>query len=420
MSTRHTAVPDWLAPALAALGTGPLEEAGLRAHVWPLFSRALARSTRVTYLANHSLCRPPDRTALDLAQGVAEWADGLNEAWGPWQAAQLRYGVLLAQLLNAPSPQAIVPKASAGQGLRAVLNALSPRTPNPGGVLQVVATEGEFDSLDFILRVYRHKARIALTLVPARADGHFACEDIAAAVQAGTDLVVVSSVMFRTAQVLEGLPGLIAHAQARGARVLVDTYHHAGALPVDLQAWNADFAVGGSYKYLRGGPGAAWLYVRPDHLDLRTLDTGWYAKADRHRGARPEPPAFAHGGAGWNESTPPAFMPYQALAGLEFTLAIGVARLRAYSLEQQARLAALLAAGGIAARGALGAQAHAHGAFLTVRHPRAADWAQAMDARGVRVDARGEFLRLCPDILNPDAELVRAARVAGEALHSLG
>ena len=120
MSTRRTAVPDWLAPALAALGPGPLEEAGLRAHVWPLFSRALARSARVTYLANHSLCRPPDRTALDLAQGVAEWADGLNEAWGPWQAAQLRYGVLLAQLLNAPSPQAIVPKASAGQGLRAV------------------------------------------------------------------------------------------------------------------------------------------------------------------------------------------------------------------------------------------------------------------------------------------------------------
>ena len=406
-----------IAAAMGALGTGPLTEAGLRAHVWPLFTRALERSARVIYLGNHSLCRPLDRTARDVAQGVSEWALGLNEAWTPWAAARDRYRDGVARLIHAPSADCIVPKTSAGQGLRAVLNALPPGTD---GRLRVVATEGEFDSLDFILRVYRERGRIALTLVPPRQDGRFHAQDIAAAVTPGTDLVVVSSVMFRTGQVVQGLHGLAASAHAAGAKLMVDVYHGAGVLPTDVQAWEADFAVGGCYKYLRGGPGACWLYVHPDHLRLRTLDTGWFAKKDVFSYARPEPPEFAGGGTGWNESTPPVLVPYQALAGLEFTLAIGVERLRAYSLAQQARLAALLAAEGIEARGALGANAPAHGAFLTVRHPRAAELAQALDARGVHGDARGEYLRLCPDILNPDEELVRAARLAGEALRSLG
>ena len=405
-----------IAAAVAALGPGPLTEAGLRTHVWPLFSRALQRSARTIYLGNHSLCRPPDRAALDVARGVAEWYAGLNEAWGPWGEALQSYRELTARLINAPSPDCMVAKTSAGQGLRAVLNALEPRT---GATLNVVATAGEFDSLDFILRVYRQRGRVALTLVPARDDAGFHAEDILAAVDERTDLLVVSSVMFRTGQVMQGLDALVARAQAVGAKVLVDVYHGAGVLPTDVQAWNADFAVGGSYKYLRGGPGACWLYVRPDHLGLHTLDTGWFAKKDVFAYARPEPPEFAPAGAGWNESTPPVFVPYQALAGLEFTLAMGVERLRAYSLAQQARLVDLLAAQGLQARGAVGADAAKHGAFLTVRLPRAGELAKALDARGVHGDARGEYLRLCPDILNPDEELVRAAAAAGAARRTL-
>ncbi len=299
-------------------------------------------------------------------------------------------------------------KTSAGQGLRAVLNALP-------GKPRVVATMGEFDSLDFILRVYRDKGRIDLALVPARDDGEFHAEDIAKAIE-GADLLVVSSVMFRTGQVLGGLPELLRKAHAAGAKVLVDVYHGAGVVPTDMRLFDSDFAVGGSYKYLRGGPGACWLYVRPDHLDsLRTLDTGWFAKKDVFSYRRPDPPEFAPGGEGWNESTPPVLAPYQALAGLDFTLAIGVERLRAYSLEQQGRLKALLAAQGVVSEGA----SENHGAFLTVRHPRAGDLAKAMDARGVHVDARGEYLRLCPDILNPDSELAVAAARLGDALRAL-
>jgi len=290
-----------------------------------------------------------------------------------------------------------------------VLNALP-------GKPRVVATEGEFDSLDFILRVYRDKGRISLTLVPPDADGRFDPGDIVRGIAPGTTLLVLSSVMFRTGQVLGDLRTLVRSVQSAGAKVLVDVYHGAGVIPTDLRALEADFAVGGSYKYLRGGPGASWLYVRPDHLDdMRTLDTGWFAKKDVFAYQRPEPPAFAPGGDGWNESTPPVLAPYQALAGLEFTLAIGVDRLRAYSLLQQGRLKDLLRQQGIESEGAR----RDRGAFLIVRHPRAAELAAGLEAAGVHVDARGEYLRLCPDILNPDEELVAAAARLCEAIRSL-
>jgi kynureninase len=388
---------------------GPLTEENLRREAWPLFSRILQRSARSIYLANHSLGRPPDRTAADIASGVDAWYSAMDDAWDPWMEAHKRFRELTAKLINAPRSDCIVTKTAAGQGLRAVLNALP-------GKPRVVATTGEFDSLDFILRVYRDKGRIDLALVPAREHGEFHAEDISKAVQSGVDLLVVSTVMFRTGQVLGGLPGLVRAAHSAGAKVLVDVYHGAGVIPTDVQALDADFAVGGSYKYLRGGPGACWLYVRPDHLDtLRTLDTGWFAKKDVFSYQRPEPPAFAPGGEAWNESTPPVLAPYQALAGLEFTLAIGVERLREYSLKQQGRLKELLAAEGIAAEGA----SEDRGAFLTVRHAQAGELASAMDARGVHVDARGEYLRLCPDILNPDAELEAAAKRLGDALRGL-
>ena len=388
---------------------GPLTEENLRAEAWPLFSRALERSKKTIYLANHSLGRPLDRTAQDIASGVDAWYTQMGDAWDPWVAAMNRFRSLTATLINAPRPDCIVTKTAAGQGLRAVLNALP-------GKPRVVATGGEFDSLDFILRVYRDKGRIDLTLVPARADGLFHADDIVQAAVPGTALVVVSSVMFRTGQVLGGLQEFIRKAHAAGAKVLVDVYHGAGVIPTDVQALETDFAVGGSYKYLRGGPGACWLYVRPDHLEtLRTLDTGWFAKKDVFSYERPDPPAFAPGGEGWNESTPPVFTPYQALAGLEFTLAIGVERLRAYSLGQQQRLKDLLAQQGIEAEGA----STERGAFLTVKHSRAGELSKALDALGVHTDARGEYLRLCPDILNPDAELAEAAVRLGKAARSL-
>ncbi len=376
---------------------GPLTEANLRAHVWPLFSRV--RQQKAIYLANHSLGRPPDRTAADVTQAMDAWYRDMGEAWQEWNALRDRHRALTAKLVGAPRADCIIPKASAGQGLRAVLNAIG---SDPRDKPRVVASDGEFDSLDFILRVYREKGRIELRLMPWR--------EISLA---NANLVVLSSVQFRTGEVVDNLPKLVRAARSAGSLVLLDVYHHAGALPLDLGALEVDFAVGGSYKYLRGGPGACWLYVRPGLIDtLRTLDTGWFAKENPFAYERPDPPRFGAGGDAWLESTPPVLGPAQALAGLEVTLELGVERLRAWNLAQKARLADLLRAQGVEAAGA----GEDHGAFLTVRHPEAARISAELMRRGVKTDARGEYLRLCPDILNPDEELQAAARALGAVL----
>jgi kynureninase len=146
--------------------------------------------------------------------------------------------------------------------------------------------------------------------------------------------------------------------------------------------------------------------VRPGLVDtLRTLDTGWFAKRDMFRYERPDPPQYAPGGDAWLESTPPVLAPVQALAGLEMTLELGVERLRDYSIEQKQLLADFLALRRIESTGA----GDEHGAFLVVTHPQAEKLRQGLAARSVVTDVRGDKLRLCPDILNTEAELAQAA-----------
>jgi kynureninase len=392
--------------AVAALGPGPLDEESVRARVAPLFSRVLDAGRGRVYLANHSLGRPLDAMEDDVREGLAAWYSRMGKAWDEWSAEMHAHRARLAALLGADRPDCVVPKTSAGQGLRAVLNAFD-------GVPNVIATRGEFDSLDLILREYARRRRIALTLVAPRADGEFAAADLIAAIAPGTDLVVVSQVMFQTGQRLRDIDAIVARAHAVDARVLLDVYHSLGVFPVDIATLGVDFTVGGSYKYLRGGPGACFLAIAPKHLDagFATLDVGWFAKASPFEYERPDPPRFAAGGDAWLESTPAVLPLFQARAGQVFTRAIGVERLRDYSLAQQRRLVALLAEHGIAAQGGSADR----GAFVVVRHANARRWALALEARGIVTDARGEWLRLCPDVLTTEAELRTACGALGDA-----
>ena len=393
-----------IAAAVAAMGPGALTEEGIERHIAPLFGRVLSGRDRPIYLANHSLGRPLDVTAADVADAIGLWQAQLGNAWDAWLAEIAAYRARLAALLHAPRADCVVPKTSAGQGLRAILNSYE-RVP------RVVATRGEFDSIDVILRQYARCRRIDLRFVEPRANGMFDAADLLAAVR-GADLVVVSQVMFNTGQLLAELPAMIEAAHAAGARVLVDVYHSVAVLPVDIAALDADFAIGASYKYLRGGPGAGYMYLHPRHLDagFTTLDIGWFAKKGPFDYLRPDPPEFAAGGDALMESTPPVLTYYQARAGQLFTLAIGVERLRAYSLAQQRRLVDVLDERGIRAEGGTDER----GAFVVVRAGAARAWARELERRGVIVDSRGEILRLCPDLLTTRDEIAFAAERLGD------
>jgi kynureninase len=259
---------------------------------------------------------------------------------------------------------------------------------------------------------------LTIAFVEPDAEGLFAAADVLAALAPGADLVILSQVMFQTGQVMPELPKIVAAAHAAGARVLLDIYHSLGVFPVDLEALDVDFAVGGSYKYLRGGPGACFLFVAPRHLDagIGTLDIGWFAKESPFAYARPDPPRYAAGGDAWLESTPAVLPFYQARAGQAFAQAVGVERLRAYSLEVQQRLVALLAERGISACGGTADR----GAFVVVRTRSAPAWADALAARGIVTDARGGYLRLCPDVLTTEMELRTAAGALAEIPRNRG
>jgi kynureninase len=396
--------------AVAALAAGELQEAELRQHIDPLFSRVLQEAGGHIYLANHSLGRPLDRTAADVEDGLSFWYRDLDRAWANWQAEMVLFRARVATLINAPGAHCIVPKASAGQGLRAVLNCHD-------APLRVIATANEFNSIDLILKAYAARGRIKINWIRSRADRRYRADDLATALHAGADLLVASMVFFDTGQLLTEIDAIARAAKAYGVGVLVDLYHATGALPVDVQALDIDFAIGGAYKYLRGGPGAAWLYVHPRHLEglLRTLDTGWFATPEPFAFKRPERLNFAPGAEGWLESTPAVLPYYQARAGLEFTLALGVERLRAYSLIQQAILADRLAEQGIAILGA----GLPRGAFIAISTPKAEAAAARLLEEGVVADAREGLLRLCPDVLNASQELLEAARCVAHVLRNV-
>jgi kynureninase len=394
---------------LESLPPGPLTAEGIDTHIRPLFSRVLKREE--IYLANHSLGRPLDQLAVDLQRFTEPWYTDMDECWGPWLEEQQYFRANVATLLGLDRPDLVVPKTSAGQGLRAVLNACRDDEP------EVAATRGEFDSCDFILKTYRARGRAAVKLVELDDTGKISAEAIIEAITPRTTLVLISQVYYSTGQVLEEIPRICARAHECGAVVMLDCYHSFGVIPIDFAALGIDFTIGGSYKYTRGGPGACWLAISPAIVDQghprlsTTLDTGWFAKLDTFSYQRPEVPHRSPGGDAWLESTPPIATMYQARSGLEFTRAVGVERLRTHNLGQQARLSGLLKDAGVPVL-----EHEPRGAFLRVPHGDADGLVKRLKRAGVNTDARLGTVRLCPDILTTDAELVHAARIVRSCL----
>ncbi len=367
----------------------------------PKFSRVLKAHEGTEYLANHSLGRPLDATFDNIARGAALWAEKLDEAWSDehWMGEAAKYRSLLAHLLDLDDPKAVVPKTSAGQGLRAVLNSFPPDRK-----INVVTTQGEFDSIDFILKTYRQMGRAevkwAEPTMNKSAVPIFDAKDICNLIDASTDLVVVSAVFFGTGQILQDLDLIIEKAHRHGALVVLDVYHALGVFSFSMTAFDADFCIGGCYKYLRGGPGACFLAIHPRILaeGRRTLDTGWFAKKDTFRYMRPETADLWPGGDSWLESTPPVLMAYQATPGLEFTLEIGVDQIRTYMLNLLAELRETLRRKDLQV--VEPPNPDHWGAFALVFSDSPQELCDQLRNRGIITDSRGDFVRFGPDLLS--------------------
>jgi kynureninase len=230
-------------------------------------------------------------------------------------------------------------------------------------------------------------------------------EDDGAVVEAideRTLLVPVTHVLYQDGRI-QDVEAIARRAREAGAHVVLDAYQSAGTVPLDVTALGVDFAVGGSVKWLCGGPGAGWLYVRPDLIErLEPTFVGWQAHA-RPFAFEPEL-EYAEGIARFLTGTPNVPALYAATAGYDLVEAVGVPAIRAHSERQTALLLDLVEAAGF--ESSTPRDVGQRGGTVVIRTPEFAAVGKELVERGIICDYRPEVgIRLGPHFFTTDDEL---------------
>ena len=217
-----------------------------------------------TYLINHSLAAMPAKAEERLAEYARMWKERGIRSWGEgWWTMPMTVGDQIGRIIGG-APDTTVMHQNVAVAEAVVLSSFFPIDPARN---RVVYEQGNFPSVRYL-----YQAQPDLEVVVCEDDGA-----IVDAIDERTLLVPISHVLFKTGEIQEIEP-IIRRAHEVGAYVILDCYQSAGIVPFDVTALDVDFAVGGSVKWLCGGPGNGWLYVRPDLAErLRPTYTGWQA-----------------------------------------------------------------------------------------------------------------------------------------------
>src|SRR3954469_22548125 len=229
-----------------------------------------------------------------------------------------------------------------------------------------------------------------------------ATDDVLGEIDERTLLVPVQHVLFKSGEIHD-VEAIVRRAHDAGAHVVLDAYQSAGSVPLDVTSLGVDFAVGGSVKWLCGGPGAGWLYVRPELAErLEPTFTGWQAHA-RPFAFEPEQD-YAEGAARFLTGTPNVPALYAATAGYDVIEEVGVTRIRERSQEQTALLVELLDEAGFPVGSPYDPERR--GGTVVVQVPGSKRVNRELAERGVICDWRPDVgLRLGPHFFNTDDEL---------------
>ena len=280
-----------------------------------------------TYLINHSLGAMPAAAEERLLEYARTWKERGIRAWGEgWWEMPLTVGDQISRIIGAP-PGSTVMHQNVAVAEAIVVSCFRPVDPHRN---RVVYEEGNFPSVRYL---YQAQPDLDVVVVPND-------EAIVEAIDERTLLVPITHVLFKTAEI-QDVESIVRRAHEVGARVVLDAYQSAGIVPLDVAALNVDFAVGGSVKWLCGGPGNGWLYVRPDLAEvLEPTFMGWQAHA-RPFGFEPEL-EYAEGVGRFLTGTPNVPALYAATAGYDLIEEIGVDRIREHSVRQTQLLIDLL------------------------------------------------------------------------------
>ena len=362
-----------------------------------------------TYLISNSLGAMP-RGVYDAMKGYADtWATRGVRAWeGSWWMLAAEVGDQIGARMNAPNGS-----VSTHHNVTTCQAVVASCFDFSGKRNKVVYTDMNFPSVMYFWEAQQaYGARVHMVKTD---DGiTVPTERLLDAIDEHTLLVPISHVIFRSAFINDA-KAIIDKAHKVGAHVVLDTFQSLGTVPVDAQALNADFVCGGVLKWLCGGPGVAYLYVRPDlGKKLEPKFTGWSAHQD--------PFAFE---IGPNKYTDP---PYRfmngtphipsleaARPGLKIITEVGIDRIREKSKKQTARLIQLAERHGW--RVNTPRDPEKRGGTVSIDMPDSYEVCRELIKRDVLVDWRPKAgVRMSPHFYNTDEELDRAIAAVDEIL----
>ncbi len=365
------------------------------------------------YLVSHSLGAMPASVYDKLREFADQWAERGVRAWSEgWWSSPVDVGNVLGRLMNAPKDSVVM-----HQNVSVIQSIVASALEFSGKRNKVVYTDQNFPTNMYVWEgCKRRGARIemvptdGITVDTAR---------LLAAIDEETVIVPVSHVCFKS-HFLQDAKAICKRAREVGALVLLDTYQSLGTVPVDVQDLGVDMVCGGSVKWLCGGPGAGYLYVRPDLVGrFEPAITGWAAHAAPFA-FETGPQRYVAGIQRMLHGSPSVASFYQATAGYEIVLEVGVAAIREHSLAMTRGLWENLEDRGFTIHSP--PDASRRGGTLTVSLHESENgpaFVKALEARGILVDHRPSAgIRVSPHFYNLEEELEEFAEALSDLRES--
>ena len=351
-----------------------------------------------TYMISHSLGAMPNRARARMIEYADTWAERGIRAWEEgWWEMPVTVGNLIGRIIGAGEGEVVMHQnVSVCQSI--VTSCFDWRAKR----FKLVTDSLNFPSNNYIY--HSLEAAGARVATAQSSDGMtLPVERILELIDEQTALVSVSHVAFRSSYV-QDLAAITERAHKVGAMVVADLYQSAGAVPVNVRELGVDFATGGSVKWLCGGPGAGYLYVREDLRDkLRPAATGWVAHEEPFAFAA-GPIQYAHDAFRFLNGTPNVPAMYAARSGYEIINEIGVPAIREKSVRQTTRLIALADEAGFRVNTCRDPKLR--GGVVVVDAPNGYAVTKELARREILVDYRPQAgIRIAPHFYTTDEEL---------------
>jgi kynureninase len=350
------------------------------------------------YLISHSLGAMPRQTFDELQQYAETWASRGVRAWAEgWWDMPVTVGDEVGRIIGA-DPGTVVMHQNVSICQSLILSCFEP-TPERN---KIVYSELNFPSVMYVYEAHARDGKLRIETVKSDDGITVPLERMLAAIDESTLLVPFSHVLFKSA-FLQDAKAIIDRAHEVGAMVVLDTYQSAGTVPFSVKELNTDFATGGSVKWLCGGPGAGYLYIRPDlHDKLEPKTTGWMAH--EHPFAFETTQQYASNVRRFLHGSPAIPALYAARSGYRIINEIGVERIREKSVRQTTYLINLAEEAGFAVTSPRDSARRA--GTVTIAHEHAASIAKELIRREFIIDYRpGAGVRISPHFYTTDEEL---------------